>query len=121
MWIVKCGENYLTCLKEEGFGKYYCETTIVENDKNIKLFKVKEDADHDASVIGGTVVKTTEGMNEKQKDVYNCLFSLYRQLKKESTRKVNVTLMDFVYLDYGLVDDADFIPALQAFLREVEA
>jgi len=60
-------------------------------------------------------------MNEKQKDVYNCLFSLYRQLKKESTRKVNVTLMDFVYLDYGLVDDADFIPALQAFLREVEA
>lgn len=59
-------------------------------------------------------------MNEKQKDVYNCLFSLYESTPKGGICRVNVTIMDFINLGYGLVDDTDFIPALEAFLQEVK-
>ncbi|AYW50815.1 hypothetical protein C7H83_10215 [Tetragenococcus halophilus] len=61
-------------------------------------------------------------MNEKQKDIYNALMFYYDDQK----RNVAATIADTIYMfvDIGeefKLDNTDFIPALEAFLREVKA
>lgn len=142
MWIVKVGESYLTYLEEEELGRYYCETTVVSNDKNINIYKDKENAEYDANIVGGTVVSTTEDLNEKQKAIYKSLWETYRKNIHPNIHDIvsftiyeiltsiydfpiedTVDYTDFTYksLTEDGQDDTDFIPALEAFLREVKA
>ncbi|WP_041591843.1 hypothetical protein [Tetragenococcus halophilus] len=62
-------------------------------------------------------------MNEKQVDIYEGLIEAYQGLEKKypgDSDNILATISICTPSSNGRNTDADFIPALQAFLREVE-
>lgn len=61
-------------------------------------------------------------MNEKQKEIYESLIELYDYNSRNYLKDDDIIIgtIDAMITNYEIIDK-DFIPALQAFLREVEA
>lgn len=63
----------------------------------------------------------SDGMNEKQKDIYNALMFYYDDQKRNVAATIANTI--YMFVDIGeefKLDNTDFIPALETFLSEVE-